>query len=127
MNRIRKATVGAIVAASVIGVGIVGVSAANAAAPADADHADQQAGTLSSSGSVSVGEDGTVTTSGDVVPADPADIPAWDAETERKIAELSAQYPDGAMISIDENGDVTAQPLPASGSGSFTNSAPAED
>lgn len=109
MNRIRKVAIGTVLAATVVGVGIAGVSAANAAAPGDAE--SHEVGETHKA-SVSLNEDGTVTQSGDIVPVDPADVPVWDAETERKIEEAGAAYPDGAIISIDENGEVTAEPLP---------------
>ena len=109
MNWIRKVAISAALAATVVGVGVAGVSAANAAAPGDAE---SDGVVVNHKASISIDEDGTVTQSGDLVPADPADMPVWDAETERKIDEASAAYPEGAMISIDENGEVTAEPLP---------------
>ena len=90
------------------GAVLVGVSAANAAAP---DVAEKP----SHSATVEVADNGDVVSSTDDLPT--ADV-EFGAEVQAKIDELMAQHPNGAAIRVDQNGNVTAEVLP-DGAGPF--------
>lgn len=98
-----------------------GVSAANAA-PSPSD-ASGKGATPSTTGSVEVAGDGTVTSSGDVVAFD--DGFQISPQLQAELDAAAARFPDGAAIMIDKDGNVTAEPL-SPGEHTVTNTAERE-